>query len=89
MNYDTISIREIITMMNSKEIYLPEIQRDFVWKQEQVEKLFESVFVGYPIGTLLFWKTTKKMSLFLYLMKLVVTQCQKKIIKTGVGEKGL
>lgn len=60
MNYETISIREVIRMINNKEMYLPEIQRGFVWKEKQVEKLFESVFVGYPIGTLLFWKTTKK-----------------------------
>lgn len=60
MEYKTISIREIIKKINNKEMYLPEIQRGFVWKEKQVEKLFESIFVGYPIGTLLFWKTTKK-----------------------------
>ncbi|MBE6152937.1 MAG: DUF262 domain-containing protein [Firmicutes bacterium] len=60
MEYKTISIREVITKINNKEMYLPEIQRGFVWKEKQVEKLFESIFVGYPIGTLLFWKTTKK-----------------------------
>ena len=60
MEYKTISIREVIEKINNKEMYLPEIQRGFVWKEKQVEKLFESIFVGYPIGTLLFWKTTKK-----------------------------
>lgn len=60
MEYKTISIREVISKINNKEMYLPEIQRGFVWKEKQVEKLFESIFVGYPIGTLLFWKTTKK-----------------------------
>ncbi len=59
MKYETISIKEIIKMLNEKRIYLPEIQRGFVWKAEQIEKLFESIFIGYPIGTLLFWKTTK------------------------------
>lgn len=60
MKYETISIKEIIKMLNEKRIYLPEIQRGFVWKPDQIEKLFESIFIGYPIGTLLFWKTTKK-----------------------------
>lgn len=60
MEYKTISIREVISKINNKEMYLPEIQRGFVWKEKQVERLFESIFVGYPIGTLLFWKTTKK-----------------------------
>lgn len=59
MKYETISIKDIIKMLNEKKIYLPEIQRSFVWKAEQIEKLFESIFIGYPIGTLLFWKTTK------------------------------
>lgn len=60
MEYKTISIREVIKKINNKEMYLPEIQRGFVWKEKQVEKLFESIFVGYPIGSLLFWETTKK-----------------------------
>lgn len=59
MKYETISIKDIIQMLNEKRVYLPEIQRSFVWKAEQIEKLFESIFIGYPIGTLLFWKTTK------------------------------
>ena len=59
MKYETISIKDIIKMLNEKKIYLPEIQRSFVWKAEQIAKLFESIFIGYPIGTLLFWKTTK------------------------------
>ena len=57
MEYKTISIRKVIKMINDKEMYLPEIQRGFVWKEKQVEKLFESIFVGYPIGSLLFWET--------------------------------
>ena len=60
MEYKTISIRKVIKMINDKEMYLPEIQRGFVWKEKQVEKLFESIFVGYPIGSLLFWETDKK-----------------------------
>ncbi|HOB25787.1 MAG TPA: DUF262 domain-containing protein [Bacilli bacterium] len=60
MNYETISIREVIKLINEKRMYLPEIQRGYVWKEKQVEKLFESIFVGYPIGSLLFWKTNKR-----------------------------
>ena len=35
---------------------LPAIQREFVWKPEQIEKLFDSLMQGYPFGTFLFWK---------------------------------
>lgn len=35
---------------------LPAIQREFVWKPEQLEKLFDSVMQAYLFGTFLFWK---------------------------------
>ena len=47
-------------MIAQGQMYLPEIQRNFVWREEQIENLFDSIIMGYPIGTLLFWKTTKK-----------------------------
>jgi uncharacterized protein with ParB-like and HNH nuclease domain len=33
---------------------LPAIQREFVWKPEQIERLFDSLMQGYPFGTFLF-----------------------------------
>lgn len=42
-------------MIGRNEIYLPAIQRKFVWKYEQIERLFDSIMRGYPIGTFLFW----------------------------------
>jgi uncharacterized protein with ParB-like and HNH nuclease domain len=35
---------------------LPDIQRNFVWKPEQVYTLFDSIMRDYPISTFLFWK---------------------------------
>jgi len=37
--------------------WLPNIQREFVWKEEQIERLFDSILRQYPIGTLLVWRT--------------------------------
>jgi len=37
------------------EIGLPEIQRPFVWPNKKVRDLFDSMYRGYPIGSLLFW----------------------------------
>lgn len=34
---------------------LPSFQRDYVWKMEQIEELFNSIYRGYPFGTMLFW----------------------------------
>lgn len=38
------------------EIGLPDIQRPFVWNTTQVRDLFDSMYRGYPIGTLLLWE---------------------------------
>ena len=51
----TRTIIDVINDLDSK-IYLPAIQRDFVWKPEQIEMLFDSLLKDYPLGTLLFWK---------------------------------
>ncbi|MGQ9734986.1 MAG: GmrSD restriction endonuclease domain-containing protein [Thermaceae bacterium] len=38
------------------EIGLPDIQRPFVWDGPRVRDLFDSMYRGYPISTLLFWE---------------------------------
>lgn len=38
------------------EIGLPDIQRPFVWDTTRVRDLFDSMYRGYPVGTLLFWE---------------------------------
>ncbi|MBU1809079.1 MAG: DUF262 domain-containing protein [Candidatus Omnitrophica bacterium] len=55
MNYESWSIIDAIGKLN-KTIYLPAIQRGFVWDTVRVEKLFDSLMGDYPIGSFLFWK---------------------------------
>jgi len=54
------TIRKIVGFLNNEEEYgglwLPNIQRPFVWSKEQIEKLFDSIMREYPINTLLIWK---------------------------------
>ena len=38
------------------ELVLPAIQRDYVWKADQVVRLFDSLMKGYPISSFLFWR---------------------------------
>lgn len=59
MGYQRMSVVEAVNEIDQGRIFLPEIQRNFVWKPEQIENLFDSIILGYPIGSLLFWKTTK------------------------------
>lgn len=60
------SIRKIVNRLNDENadgggFWLPNIQRSFVWKEEQIEKLFDSIMRQYPISTLLAWKTKQSM----------------------------
>jgi hypothetical protein len=49
-------ISELVRWFEQGEIAVPEIQRDVVWKAEQVKQLMNSVFLGYPCGSLIFWE---------------------------------
>nr|QNT35592.1 hypothetical protein HCAOCCDF_00040 [uncultured Methanosarcinales archaeon] len=40
----------------NRTIYLPAIQREFVWTTDGIEKLFDSIMGDYPISSFLFWK---------------------------------
>lgn len=53
------TIEAIITDIQKGKFYLPAIQREFVWKPEQIERLFDSLMQGYPISSFLFWQVEK------------------------------
>src|SRR3984957_18785011 len=55
------TIRRIVGFLNNADenggFWLPNIQRPFVWSEEQICRLFDSILRQYPISTLLIWKT--------------------------------
>ena len=55
------TIRKIVSFLKDPEeeggFWLPNIQRSFVWSEEQICRLFDSILREYPISTLLVWKT--------------------------------
>jgi hypothetical protein len=55
------TIRKITGFLNNPEeeggFWLPNIQRPFVWGEDQICRLFDSILREYPISTLLIWKT--------------------------------
>ena len=55
VSYDVASLVKNIDM---GVIGLPDIQRPFVWKNAKVRDLFDSMYRGYPVGYLLFWKNS-------------------------------
>ena len=55
MSYRSETIAVAIERMN-RQYFLPAIQREFVWKPEQIVQLFDSIMRGYPISSFLFWE---------------------------------
>jgi uncharacterized protein with ParB-like and HNH nuclease domain len=52
-----MSIVGLLEQIKNDEIVLPAIQRGFVWDEEKIEKLLDSIMRGYPIGIILLWET--------------------------------
>jgi hypothetical protein len=58
----TITIRQLLQRIADGEIRIPAFQREFVWEPDRVQFLMDSIYKGYPIGTVLFWRTKEKLS---------------------------
>ena len=72
MSFQTpITIKEAIKNIQDGKYLLPAIQREFVWKSEQIENLFDSLMNDYPIGSFLFWevKNPKDYTLYKFIQK--------------------
>lgn len=59
MAYKKKPISAMLDEITSGNMYLPAIQRKYVWKEEQITKLMDSIMLNYPIGTFLLWKVKK------------------------------
>ena len=56
MSYQKTTIKKAIEDIDQNKIYLPVLQRKFVWSKRQIELLFDSLMRNYPFGTFLFWR---------------------------------
>lgn len=54
-----ISIYEAIMNIKEGKYVMPAFQRQYVWSMEQIEKLWDSILLDYPIATFLFWHVDK------------------------------
>ncbi len=52
----TYAVEELLRLVASGRVRVPSFQRELRWKKEHIEELLDSIYCGYPIGTLLFWK---------------------------------
>ncbi len=52
---NSITIYEALQNIKDGKYLMPAFQRQFVWSMEQIEKLWDSILLDYPIATFLFW----------------------------------
>jgi hypothetical protein len=59
MEYIPVRVSDIIRQAN-RDIYLPAIQREFVWGTDRIERLFDSIMADFPIGSFLYWRLEQR-----------------------------
>jgi len=52
-----MKVETLLKDIENKDLALPEFQRDFVWKEDDIKKYIQSIYKKYPTGSLLIWKT--------------------------------
>ncbi|MCE8523360.1 DUF262 domain-containing protein [Ruegeria pomeroyi] len=55
------SIREILEAVTRGQIRIPAFQRGFVWEPDRIAYLMDSIYKGYPFGSLMFWRTKEQL----------------------------
>ena len=48
-------VADLLTEVKNGSIGLPDLQRPFVWKDNKVRELLDSMMKGYPIGYIMLW----------------------------------
>jgi len=57
MQQQNTPIGTLVDMYKRGELRLPEIQRHYVWRATRVRDLLDSLYRGYPSGSILMWET--------------------------------
>ena len=47
----------LLSQIENDEIALPAMQRPFVWKEDRIYRLIDSLLRGFPIGATMLWRT--------------------------------
>lgn len=58
---ENLTISKVIERISSGDIRIPAFQRNFVWEPDQVAFLLDSIYKGFPIGTIILWKTDQRL----------------------------
>ena len=50
-------VQALLSEIEGGNIKIPVFQREFVWDDEQILSLLDSIYQGYPVGSVLLWST--------------------------------
>jgi hypothetical protein len=54
------NVNDLVGMIERGELRLPEMQRRYVWRAPRVRDLLDSLYRGYPSGSILVWETEQE-----------------------------
>lgn len=58
-----LKIKDLVSEMSRGGIRIPEIQRSYVWKRAQIARLLDSIYHGFPTGSILLWDTANEVQM--------------------------
>jgi len=54
-----LKVKDLVSELSRGGIRIPEIQRTYVWRRTQIAKLLDSIYYGFPSGSILLWDTSE------------------------------
>ncbi len=57
----SLFIKQLISDLERGRIRIPSFQRGFVWNSEQVAYFIDSIYKGFPFGSILLWRTRSEL----------------------------
>jgi uncharacterized protein with ParB-like and HNH nuclease domain len=54
-----VALRDFLAELAEGRYALPEVQRHYEWRNRQIKDLFESIYRGYPVGSIIVWSMPK------------------------------
>lgn len=56
-----VTFDELLRGVTKSLIQIPPFQREFVWETRRICFLLDSIYRGYPIGSFIFWRTSRRL----------------------------
>ncbi len=57
----SVPIRQLLAQVQTGQLRIPAFQRAFVWDSDRIAHFLDSIYKGYPYGSLLFWTTQHRL----------------------------